>query len=85
VRLQMRNCAWAAWFRPRRVVAQELMRRVFAMDALECPRCSGRMRILAQIHPRDTTRAILECPDLPTRALPVADPRAGTRTRDRSH
>ena len=60
---------------PRHYTWRELMRRVFAVDVLECPRCKGRMRILAQIHPPDTTRAILECLDLPTRPPPVADPR----------
>jgi hypothetical protein len=49
------------------------MRRVFAVDVLECPRCKGRMRILAQIHPPETTRAILECLGLPIRPPPVAD------------
>ena len=49
------------------------MRRVFAVDVLECPRCKGRMRILAQIHPPETTHAILECLGLPIRPPPVAD------------
>ena len=31
------------------------------------------MRILAQIHPPETTRAILECLDFPARPPPVAD------------
>jgi hypothetical protein len=48
------------------------MRRVFALDVLECPRCGGRMRILAEIHPPNTTRAILECLKLPSRAPPTA-------------
>src|SRR5262249_34188515 len=39
----------------------ELMKRVWASDVLECPRCLGRMRMLAAIHPLDTTRKILEC------------------------
>jgi hypothetical protein len=50
------------------------MRRVFAVDVLECPRCSGPMRILAAIHPPQATLAILECLDLPTRPPPVAPP-----------
>ena len=49
------------------------MRRVFAVDVLECPRCQSRMRILAQIHPPDTAQAILECLGLPIRPPPVAD------------
>jgi hypothetical protein len=56
-----RNYTWA-----------ELMKRVFEIDVLECPRCLGRMRILAAIHPPDATRKILECLGLPSRAPPVA-------------
>ena len=54
----------------------ELLRRVFALDALRCPRCSSRMKILAQIHPPDTTRAILDCLGLASRAPPCARVRA---------
>jgi hypothetical protein len=56
-----RNYTWA-----------ELMKRVWALDVLECPRCLGRMRILAAIHPLDATRKILECLGLPSRAPPLA-------------
>lgn len=52
----------------------EHYRRVFALDVLECPRCRGPMRILAEIHPPDTTRAILECLKLPSRAPPTEAP-----------
>jgi hypothetical protein len=52
----------------------ELLRRVFALDVLECPRCGGRMRILAAIHSPDATHAILGCLDLPSRAPPAAPP-----------
>jgi hypothetical protein len=58
--------------RPRRLAWAELLRRVFAVDARECPRCGGRMRILAAIHPPDVTQAILECLQLPSRAPPAA-------------
>ena len=51
------------------------MRRVFAVDVPECPRCSLRMKVLAQIHPPDTAGAILECLGLPARAPPVAPAR----------
>lgn len=48
----------------------ELMRRVFAVDVLRCPRCqAGPMRILAAIHP-PTAQAILKSMGLPTRAPP---------------
>ena len=58
--------------RSRRYTWAELMRRVFALDVLECPRCGGPMRILAEIHPPDATRAILDCLKLPSRAPPTA-------------
>jgi hypothetical protein len=57
--------------RPRRLAWAELMRRVFAIDVLECPRCGGSLRILAAIHPLETARAILECISLPSRAPPI--------------
>ncbi len=57
--------------RPRRLAWADLLRRVFAVDVLECPRCGARTRLLAAIHPPDATRAILECLDLPARAPPL--------------
>jgi len=48
------------------------MKRVFLLDVLECERCGGRMKILAAIHPPDTTVRILECLGLPSRAPPLA-------------
>ena len=57
--------------RPRNYSWAELMRRVWSVDVLECPRCSGRMRIIAAIHPPTATRKILDCLGLPTRAPPV--------------
>ncbi len=36
----------------------------FEVDVLECPRCGGRMRLLA-------TQAILDCLELPSRAPPT--------------
>ena len=53
----------------------ELMRRVLAVDVLECPRCHGPMRILAAIHPPDAAAAILECLGLPARPPPAASAR----------
>jgi hypothetical protein len=61
--------------RPRYLSWAELMRRVFAIDVLECPQCGAPMRILAAIHPPKATRAILECLELPSRAPPVAPAR----------
>ena len=55
-----RNYTWAL-----------LMMRVFALDVLQCERCGGRLRILAAIHPPDTTRKILDHLGLPSRAPPL--------------
>jgi len=63
--------------RARRLAWAELMKRVFAIDVLECPRCRGPMRILATIHPPDTTSAILACMGLSVRAPPIAPARGG--------
>ena len=52
------------------------MQRVFAVDVLECPRCHGRLRVIAAIHPPAATRAILEHLGLPSRAPPAARPDA---------
>jgi hypothetical protein len=49
----------------------ELMRRVFKFDVLDCPRCHGRLRILAAIHPPEATRKILDWLALPSRAPPL--------------
>jgi len=58
--------------RPRRLAWAELLRRVFAVDVLECPRCGGRMRLLAAIQPPEVTQAILDSLELPSRAPPTA-------------
>ena len=47
------------------------MRRAFEIDVLECPQCQGPMRVLAEIHPPQATRAILDCLGRPTRAPPI--------------
>ena len=43
----------------------------FAVDVLACPRCGGRMRVLAAIHPPEATQAILTCLALSARAPPL--------------
>jgi hypothetical protein len=58
---RLRNYPWA-----------QLMARVFGFDILLCPRCGGRMRILAAINPPDAIGKILSCLGLPTRAPPIA-------------
>ncbi len=50
----------------------QLMRRVFALDVLECPDCHGRMRILAAIHPPAVVQKILACLGLPPKPPPIA-------------
>ena len=61
----------AAGHRARRLSWAQLLQRVFAVDVLVCPKCSGRMRILATIHPPEATRAILTCLNLAVRGPPV--------------
>ena len=43
-----RHWAWAA-----------LMRRAFEIDVLACPRCGGRLRLIATVEDPDAIRAIL--------------------------
>ncbi len=59
---------WTAW--------ATLMRRVFAVDVLECPNCGSKMKILATIHPPKATTAILESLGLSSRPPPIAPPPA---------
>jgi hypothetical protein len=63
-----RRRRWIPW--------AELMRRVFEIDVLECPQCGAALRILAAIHPPETTTAILECLGLPARPPPLGPPEA---------
>ena len=60
-----RHYAWAA-----------LMRRAFDVDVLACPRCGGRLRLLATVEDPDAIRAILAAVavsgDLADRAPPTA-------------
>ena len=65
-----RNYTWA-----------ELAKRVFLVDVLHCERCGGRMKIISSIHPPDTTRKILECLGLPSRAPPLAPAVSGFNCR----
>jgi hypothetical protein len=58
--------------RPRNYSWAELMRRVFSIDVLVCPRCGGRLRILCAIHPPEAIHQILECLGLPSRPPPIA-------------
>ena len=62
----------AADSHPRYYTWSELLKRVFEFDVLECPRCHGRLRILAQIHSPDASRKILDWLALPSRPPPLA-------------
>ncbi len=61
--------------RRRRVVWADLLQRVFEVDALRCPACGGRMRILSAITEPDVARRILDWLDMPSRAPPLAEPK----------
>ena len=54
----------------------ELLRRVFLVDVLRCPRCGGRRKIVAAITEGRVVRAILGSLDLPTEP-PVVHPARG--------
>jgi hypothetical protein len=48
------------------------LKRVFAVDALKCDGCGGRMRILCAVNPPDAIRKILDWLGMPIRAPPTA-------------
>ena len=56
---------------PRNYSWSELLRRVFEIDILECPKCGDRMRILCAVNPPDAIQKILDCLGLPTRPPPA--------------
>jgi hypothetical protein len=56
----------------------ELLQRVFEVDALWCPSCGGRMRVLSAITDPIVAARILRCLALPSRAPPLATSRDGT-------
>ena len=56
---------------PRQLAWAALLQRVFEVDALRCPGCEARMRLLAAIEDPEVARKILECLDLPARAPPL--------------
>ncbi len=49
-----RNYSWAL-----------LLKRIFEVDILICPRCGSKMRVLCSIHPPDAIQKILTCLGLP--------------------
>lgn len=64
----------------RRTRWADLLQRVFEADVLCCPRCGGRMRVLATITEAGVARRILASMNLPTRAPPLARSRPDGRT-----
>jgi hypothetical protein len=62
---------------PRRLLWAELLKRVFEVDALCCPKCGGRMRVLSAITDPPVATRILRCLALPARAPPLAPSRDG--------
>jgi hypothetical protein len=58
----------------RRYAWAELLQRVFEVDALGCPSCGERMRILAAITDPAVARRILKCLGQPPRAPPLTLP-----------
>jgi len=56
----------------RRIAWAELLQRVFEVDALGCPSCGGRMRVLSAITDPTVAARILRCLALPSRAPPLA-------------
>jgi hypothetical protein len=55
-----------------------LLRRSFDVDAMQCPKCQGRLRVIAVVTEREPVRRILECLGLPIDAPPVARARDPT-------
>jgi hypothetical protein len=68
--------------RPRRLAWADLLQRVFEVDALRCPRCGARMRLVAAIEDPDVARKILACLDLPARAPPLVPASSTSAGRD---
>jgi hypothetical protein len=60
-----------------------LLRRSFSVDVLECPKCHGRLRMIAVITERESARRVLAHLGLPTDPPPVA--RARDPTDDIEH
>jgi hypothetical protein len=56
----------------------DLLKRVFDVDSLLCPKCSGRLRIISLIMEPAVVRRILRSLDLPSEPPPVARARAPT-------
>ena len=73
--MNLRLAANAAWAR--------LIRKVYEVDPLECPKCKGPMRVIALIEDAGVIRRILEhlglWAPLPTERSPPVDPASWPR------
>jgi len=61
-----------------RVEWAPLLRRTYGVDALRCPKCTARMRVMATITEPDAVKKILAHLNLPTEPLPRARARDPT-------
>jgi hypothetical protein len=68
----------------RRTAWSELLQRVFEVDALRCPKCGGRMRVLSAITDPAVAGRILRCLRLPARAPPLGAATGGARVSGRA-
>jgi hypothetical protein len=66
--LARRGCTYRPW--------AELLRRTFAVDALECPKCKGRMKLLAMVTGAKSIRRLLASTDEPLEP-PARSPNRG--------
>jgi hypothetical protein len=60
--------------RPGRMSWADLLMRVWAIDALKCPFCGGRMRVIAAIHDPDAITAILAAVHSDRWSIPATGP-----------
>ena len=60
--------------RPGRMSWADLLMRVWAIDALKCPHCGGRMRVIAAIHDPDAITAILAAVHSERWVIPATGP-----------
>ena len=58
-----------------RVAWATLLKRTYSVDAMICPRCRGRLRLLAVINDRATARKIIDHPGI------AAHPKVPSRAR----
>ena len=68
--------------RPSARLWTDLMRRTFGFDVLECPRCGGRLRLVALIEQAEVTQRILRHLNVPTEVPDACPARAPPRRID---